>query len=188
MGEALAVEFANTRYGQAPDLIDFLGDRELARAWIAAALGRELADAWRGSPVAHRELRELRDAVHALLEARVHGAALPGEALTRVNASVAKVSATRSLELDTQGEALVRTRRRGKTAERLEAQLAEALMELVGTPAWSQLRRCPGPGCSLFFVAAHHRRRFCHPSCSHRARQAAYYRRRQRAQESGESP
>jgi hypothetical protein len=33
----------------------------------------------------------------------------------------------------------------------------------------------------MFFVQRHHKRRFCHEGCAHRARQARYYRSHQPA-------
>ncbi|MEU4625198.1 CGNR zinc finger domain-containing protein [Actinoplanes sp. NPDC023801] len=40
------------------------------------------------------------------------------------------------------------------------------------------MRRCEGPGCCVFFVQHHPRRRYCHVSCAHRDRQARSHRRR----------
>jgi predicted RNA-binding Zn ribbon-like protein len=39
------------------------------------------------------------------------------------------------------------------------------------------LRVCPAPGCGLFFVQHHQRRRWCSTECGNRVRAARYYRR-----------
>jgi predicted RNA-binding Zn ribbon-like protein len=55
--------------------------------------------------------------------------------------------------------------------------IATCCIELLAGLQAGALRRREGPGCSLLFVKNHARRRWCHPSCGHRDRQARYYRR-----------
>jgi predicted RNA-binding Zn ribbon-like protein len=58
----------------------------------------------------------------------------------------------------------------GSTA--MLGRIATCCIELLAGPRAGGLRRCEGPGCSLLFVKNRARRRWCHPSCGHRARQA----------------
>jgi hypothetical protein len=56
--------------------------------------------------------------------------------------------------------------------------LAELATETIGLATdGSVLARCDGEDCRMLFVRQHGRRRFCHSSCSQRARQARYQQR-----------
>ena len=51
-------------------------------------------------------------------------------------------------------------------------------IELLTGSGRARLRRCEGPGCVLYFVAANPRRRWCSPRlCGNRVRVARHYRR-----------
>ncbi|NUR88680.1 MAG: hypothetical protein HOY71_31720, partial [Nonomuraea sp.] len=72
----------------------------------------------------------------------------------------------------------VELRRDGEAGVRLLAELAEAAIDLLASPDASKVRACEGPGCSLLFLPAHPRRRWCSPAvCGNRARVARYYQR-----------
>ena len=176
LGEPLCVELANTRYGEGQDFIDFLETSALAELWLTAVDG---LDACRLSASDHAALLRLRDASFDLCEALAHGLRPAEGALRVIGATAALGAPTRTLAWDPAPRWV--SRRKGSAATRLLGALASEIGDWVCTEQRGQVRRCPGPGCTMFFVKVHHRRRFCHESCSHRARQAAYYR-RQRAE------
>jgi predicted RNA-binding Zn ribbon-like protein len=163
--EPLAVELANTRYG---DGEDFLRTREWVAEWFTQ-VGEGPVDAVRA--------RTLRDGVHRLFTAAVQGTAPDRADVEAVNSFV---TPTR-LELDWSADGPV-ARRRDTAAggAAVLGRIAACAVELLAGP--DVLRRCTAPGCSMFFVRNHPRRRWCHPSCGHRDRQARYYRRVRRSE------
>lgn len=169
--EPIAVEFANTAYGVGADRTDFLETAELIGGWFAlvapgATPPRELG-----------RVRALRDAVRAVLSAAVDGAAPDPAAVDTVNAAAAAAPTVLRLEWATAGPP---TARRSGTAEGSTATLGRIAIdcvELVTDPYSTMLQSCASPDCSMLFVRRHRRRRFCHPTCGQRGRQARYYRR-----------
>ncbi|MEM6994349.1 MAG: CGNR zinc finger domain-containing protein [Myxococcota bacterium] len=182
LGEPLAVELANTRYGQGDDAIDFLGTGAAARVWLEASAAAPTPGVRDLGPQGLTRLSQLRDAVHELCAATVDGRPVRRSILRAINDASALAPPQRALALGPGGVVGVHTRRVGSVLDRLLATLADETFGLFEGEASARLRRCPGPECGMFFVQHHHRRRFCHASCSHRARQAAYYRRRRDAQ------
>jgi predicted RNA-binding Zn ribbon-like protein len=70
-------------------------------------------------------------------------------------------------------------RRDGPLRARLAAVLAEAAVELLTDPAVTTVRACEAPCCTLLFLPAHPRRRWCAANrCGNRSRVARYYQRR----------
>lgn len=179
LGEPLAVELANTLYIDGDSHFDFLGDAFRARVWLGAVpLGITVTSELASSDLAR--LVQLRDAVRRLVLGSVDGAPSRRQDVARINKTAQLALNRRTLRLDPSGVPAVGDSRRGALANRVLATLADDAIALIGGSLRSRIRRCPGPGCPMFFVQQHHRRRFCHESCSHRARQAAYYQ-RQRA-------
>lgn len=164
LGEAPAVELANTRYGTGADAIDFLADPATAARWVA-----EVTDV---GPVDDlSRLRELRDAVYALLEARCANRPPDPTLVAIVNRHAADGDAAVALSC---ADGVLTSRVVFRGPARVRASFATSCAEvLIGS---APVRRCEGPGCSLFFVAHHGRRRFCHDGCSHRGRQQRYRR------------
>ena len=161
--EPLAVELANTLYGEGED---FLRTRELVGEWFAL-VGLPAVDALRA--------RALRNGVHRLFTAAVDGTT-PDRADVEV---VNGFTTPTRLELRWSADGPVARHRdptTGGTA--VLGWIAACAIELLAGP--DALRRCTAPGCSMFFVRDHPRRRWCNPSCGHRDRQARYYRRRRR--------
>jgi predicted RNA-binding Zn ribbon-like protein len=170
LGEPLAIELTNTQYGTFDEAIDFLADAERATDWVRAALNTDLtltdADAW--------ALRELRDAVRSLVIARCDGLPPDPAAVGVVNRSAAACGASPVLVWSPGERPWGRVERRGPPPAQALSVLATSCIALcVGE---HPIRRCEGPGCSMFFVPEHGRRRFCHDSCSHRGRQSRYRR------------
>lgn len=172
LGEPLPVELANTRYGDSDGFFDFLGSDELAQLWLTASGACDASAA-----VSFDALRSLRDCLHRLLCASVAGQAPDPADVEALNEAAAQGRARPTLVWAPEPQQVwVRT---GSPTEVLLARLsAEAIAFLAG-PERARLRVCAALDCTLFYVQDHHRRRFCHPSCSHRMRQAAYYRRKQ---------
>ncbi|MFI6485476.1 CGNR zinc finger domain-containing protein [Nonomuraea sp. NPDC050663] len=174
--EPVSVEFANTLYGTGEDRVDFLDTPHGIEQWLAQVSVQHGVPAEAKSCDTLR-IRELRDAVRAVLLATIDGQAPGQAALDTVNDAAA--AAPTHLRLSWASKAAVATRldtSAGQAA--LLGRLATSCIELASGPDAAGLRRCDTPDCSLLFVRTHQRRRYCHPSCSHRDRQARYYHRR----------
>lgn len=164
--EPLVVEFANTLYGDE----DFLRTTELAVLWFTRAGAQPARDT--------AAARALRDSIHTLFTATVTAAAPPATAIAHVNAAAAQAPTSPQLVRQPTGAFIAGSRGIATGDAALLGGLATACIELL-TDDWARLlRRCEAPGCCLFFVQQHPRRRYCHESCAHRDRQARYYRRR----------
>ncbi|MEU8324312.1 CGNR zinc finger domain-containing protein [Nonomuraea sp. NPDC048881] len=164
--EPISVEFANTLYGTGPDRIDFLATPESISQWLSLIPGQGPGLA--GATV---QVRALRDAVRDVLLAAIDQATPSPAALDTINAVAA--AAPTYLRLDWADHTPVASRLDSSTFGRI----ANCCIGLVSGPRVHDLRRCASPDCTLLFVRAHQRRRYCHPSCAHRDRQARYYRR-----------
>lgn len=182
LGEPLAVELANSRYGFAPRTFDHLGDGGRTAAWLA-----ELADHHHVDPADVDalttgddelvELRSLRDAVRSLVESVADGATPDSEVIETINRSAAEGRIIPSLGWIDDGFAADVTVA-GQAGARFRCEAAMAAIELVTGADAERIRRCARPGCSLLFVQHHRHRRYCHESCSHAARQERYRDRR----------
>lgn len=177
LGEPFVVEFANSLYRLGDgSSIDFLGSAELVEAWFGSVLSVSGETMDSGSAAIYTsELRELRGVVIDLLEAVVAKRAIVGSEISALNAYAARASAR--LELSWNGDqrsaALVYS---GSTTDILLAQIAGDAISFLATEQPASLRRCERPDCFMLFVQQHRKRRFCSESCSHRTRQARYYR------------
>jgi len=169
LGEPLAIEFANTQYGEGADRWDILERPEDAGRWAKYTLAA-LAPSDLGTLMG---LRDLRDDIHRLILAHSEGRPLCVSTVARINAHTATACAHLRLVIDPHGQPASQVVFRGG----LGAQLATSCIEVLTGP--NPVLRCQGPGCTLFFVQTHRRRRFCHESCSHRARQRRYARKGQ---------
>ena len=177
LGEGLPVDLANTRYGAEGEAIDFLETSALIALWLEAVGEDAPADL---EPDA---LRALRDAVHRVFGAVVAGTVPSAADVARLNADAARGAPQRVMVWEAGATAprlVVQRRSEDGAGAALLGRLAEESVALLCGPAREALRICAAPDCAMFYVRDHHRRRFCHPSCSHRTRQAAYYRRQRR--------
>jgi predicted RNA-binding Zn ribbon-like protein len=176
IGEPLAVELANTRYGDGDDRIDFLGTPRLIAMWFAHAGAAPRLPARLTGRDADR-LRDLRDATHTLIGQTVDRVALSTRAVDALNRYAAR--GQRVLRLDVvEGGLRIGSAGPGRGIDAVLGLLAHEAITLLGGPDAARLRRCDHPDCTMAFVQRHRRRRWCHPSCGHRTRQARYYRRR----------
>lgn len=176
LGEPLAIELANTRYGEGLEPFDFLGTRKLATLWLhTATASTEVLSAHD-----YERLVRLRDAVFFVVRASCTHRVPAPHAVAEVNhcASLARTG----LELTYHSYPPAMTQApRGRPIDQLLRQLATETITLVAQPDGQPIHQCAAPDCTLFFVKDHHRRRWCHPSCGHRTRQAAYMQRKRDA-------
>jgi predicted RNA-binding Zn ribbon-like protein len=176
LGEPLAVELANTRYRHSSGIIDFLGSTDLVTSWFAKAPGAAaLSVPTRLSTADADAIRQIRDAAHGALGSLVRGARADTRQVSILNHHAAAAPCHRQLEWSDDSGATARCVYRGRKSEVFRAQLAGDVIAFLGGPNVALVRRCAHPDCEMFFVQHHHKRRFCHESCAHRARQARYY-------------
>jgi predicted RNA-binding Zn ribbon-like protein len=159
LGEPLALDFANTVRRRGLGYEEHLnGAADLAewarREGIAPPAG-ELS-----------EIRELRDAVFALLRAATQDKPPPKTSLHRVNAALCSLTPQlhdTDLVLSGPDDAL--------------ASIATSLLEQLRNPA---LAFCDAPGCGQFYLRHRGDQRWCGPACGTRARVARHSARRAR--------
>jgi predicted RNA-binding Zn ribbon-like protein len=174
-GEPLALDLVNTRTA-AGDLLTTPGDLV---AWLELQAGRlggvqEATDPGIDGLAAVRAVRE--HTANALERAR--RGEPPAEAdLAALNDAQRAAPAVSALTWN--GSAVAVERRRPGTAPaRLAARLAEAAADLLADPAVTKIRQCEADDCTLLFLPAHPRRRWCSATrCGNRARVARHYQR-----------
>ncbi len=179
LGEPLPVEFANSLYLEHGHSFDFLATPQRAQVWFDAMTNMAPDFSW-PSGLKQAELNklcELRDAIRAVLLAVVEQQTPSRYALRVLNQYARGACAHATLTWNITDGPVAGVVYKGSANAVLSAQLATAAIELLQGQNYTKLRRCEGPGCTLFFVQHHRRRRFCHASCSQRARQMRYYRR-----------
>ncbi|MDF2710799.1 MAG: hypothetical protein K0R62_6451 [Nonomuraea muscovyensis] len=176
--EPPVVEFANTLYGDGDRRIDFLDTAARIEEWFALVPLDGGVTAPAGVMGRHGErVRAARDCVRALLCAAADGRGPGRAAVERLNDLAAAAPTYPRLEWTPGAAPAVRRLDTVAGAPALLGSLASGCAELLAGPEPVAVRRCPGPGCSMLFVRGHPRRRWCHPSCGHRDRQARFYRR-----------
>lgn len=175
LDEAPSVELANTLYGAGEDAYDFLGEATVG-AWLHhaphAASVRTLGSAGLS------KLRRLRDAVSCLFDDALADRRPRPSTLSTINRTASGCVGRVALRWD--GRPVRDTTFEGRQADRVVAVYALNAIDVAAGPGWEALRRCAAPDCTMLFVQQHRRRRFCHPSCSQRVRQAAYDERQRR--------
>ena len=176
LGEPIAVEFANSLY-HGDETIDFLSSKPNIALWF------QTAEKARGLHVPSRltardieQLAALRGVIRVLLLAAISKEPLPAREVRALN-EFAAIAPSFSM-LTPAGEGfIVSTVASEKTLDGLLGRLAHEAILLLGENR-ARLRQCATPDCPMLFVQDHHRRRWCHESCGHRSRQAAYYQRK----------
>jgi predicted RNA-binding Zn ribbon-like protein len=176
--EPIAIEFANTDYGLGSDRFDFLRTSTLIEQWFAltqATLGVVASPRALGRN--GRRVRSLRDAVRTVLAALADGSAPGPTAIGLVNEAAATVPTFLRLRWPPDGPATVDRLDTAAGGTAVLGRIATNCLELVADRQTRVLRRCESTDCSMLFLQHHSHRRFCHPSCGQRGRQARYYRR-----------
>ena len=163
--EPLAIDFANTVRRRGLDYVELLdGPRELV------ALARRQALRLRVRDVGPRldEVRELRDAVFALLLAATRGENVPAAAETRLNAALAAVPLVPQLRA---GDVVLTAAADAPALDELLARAAASALDVLSDPA---LAFCDAPSCGQFFLRHRGDQRWCGPACGTRARVARH--------------
>jgi predicted RNA-binding Zn ribbon-like protein len=178
LGEPVPIELANTRYRDGGESIEFLASPGLVSAWFdASPTATQIRRPERWTDAGRRRLIEVRDAADELLRALIDGRAADASSLERLNAAAALMPRRAELVWSPlEGPERVE---RSDVADDTDAALGElaiATIDLLGGPEGQLLRICANDDCEMLFLKHHHRRRWCHNSCGHRHRQAAYYR------------
>jgi predicted RNA-binding Zn ribbon-like protein len=168
LGEPLAVDFANTVRRRGSDYTELLGSGADLRAWAAREASRvpdpppAIADAQL------KEVRELRDAIFALLLAVAEAEPVPRGIERRVNAALAAVPLVPQLR-DGTVELVALTI--ADPLDELLARAAASALELLASPA---LAFCDAPSCGQFFMRNRRDQRWCGPACGTRTRVARH--------------
>jgi predicted RNA-binding Zn ribbon-like protein len=154
---------------------DLLVDDARARQFWALQAARLPAGA---APPSLAATRRLRDAIRAVLDARLVSERSPDGAVAAINAAAAAAPTSPRLVIGTNG--LTQDERWHATDAGLItlAAAAHSAIQLLTSDAVGRLRRCANPACSMLFVAETPRRQWCTPNiCGNRARVARHYRR-----------
>jgi predicted RNA-binding Zn ribbon-like protein len=165
LGEPLAIDFANTVRRRGPEYVEYLDSpRELVE-W-AHHEGLRLSARDVGSRLA--EVRELRDAVFALLLAAARDENAPAGIETRLNAALAAVPLVPQLRA---GDVELTAPRDAPPLDVLLARMGASALEVLRDPA---LAFCDAPSCGQFFLRHRGDQRWCGPACGTRARVARH--------------
>jgi predicted RNA-binding Zn ribbon-like protein len=122
-----------------------------------------------------REVRQLCEAVRAMLFARLRGETFPPDALAMVNDAARAVRVNPELTAD---GGWVTVEGRAGDFSRFRAAVGRSVIELIGGDDAPRLARCGAPSCGLFFLRNHWRQEWCTPGCGNRARVARSAQRR----------
>jgi predicted RNA-binding Zn ribbon-like protein len=182
VGDNLALDFINTRYGVGDDRTDCFVDDASVVAWMKQAM--LLPDDFGKAPGGLLKLaRELRDNARRLVDAAKAGTAADAGVVNHV----LELGRGRS-ELvwdDASGAfTVVKARRKDDAAGLLEP-VAQALVNLLTAEQLALVRQCEAHDCTLMFhdLTKSHRRRWCSMAlCGNRMKVAAF-RSRQKAGE-----
>lgn len=178
LGEAFAVELANTRYRNDREDLDFLSDADAIATWFRHApdAGRVPVPS-RISPASADAIRRVRDAARHLLADTADGVRSPpsGAAAETLHREACRAPAHLALDLGDQ-TLTWSLHHTGAADDVFVATVASQCILFLGGDDAPRVRRCARPACPMFFVRRHRARRFCHESCAHSVRQARYYR------------
>ena len=177
LGEAFAVELANSDHRSGHEERDFLAAPDGVAAWFAhAAAAADLVVPAPLRPEVAAAVRGIRDATRLLLTATA-----PDSAPARADAAeLLHQEARRAaghLALDVGGAPAWRLHHEGDVGDVFRAAVACRAILFLGGEDVRRVRSCARPTCPMLFVARHKARRFCHDTCAHSVRQARYYRR-----------
>ena len=170
-----ALALVNTRRNDHGAPIDDLATTADVGTWLAR---HGLAPDARVDNAALVAIRDLRDAVRELLEARIDGRAPEPAAVETVNAAATAAPTVRRLTWTSPGNPRQESHRPGVVGVPLaRAILASDAIDLVTGPAHSDLLACAAPGCVRLLLRDHPRRRWCSTRCGDRVRANRYYHR-----------
>ena len=170
LGEALAVDFANTTKRSGGTEHELLQSRHDLVAWATYEAGRvpELDP----EAVLIGEVRTLRDDVKALLHAVVRSEPAPPSAVERVNARVRAAPLVPQLR---EGDVVLAPAAAAAPLDELLARVAQSAIDLVGRGG---VGFCDAPSCGQFFERGRASQLWCSHACGTRARVARHAQRR----------
>jgi predicted RNA-binding Zn ribbon-like protein len=202
LGEPFAVELMNTVWADRDGVYDELSDPTSAVRWWRAVEHRLPASTERAEqhdprvplgPDAAQQLRRLRDSLRRLA-AEVTGDDRPAAksatrdreaAITVLNKQSARSPSWSELAWPPDDVPRRVVHSRSDPAEAVLSAIAEDGVALFAGDLRPELRACHAPGCVLYFVRDHPRRRWCSATCGNRARVARHYERHHRDHGSG---
>ena len=174
-GEATrpALALVNSRRNDADGPVDDLATPASLGTWLAE---QGLLPHARVDATALAAVRELRDAVRELLEARIAGRAPEPAAVETVNAAAAAAPTVRRLTWkDPDGLRDERYSLGPGGVPLARALLAADAIDLVTGAVHADLLACAAPGCMRLLLRDHPRRRWCSTRCGDRVRARRYY-------------
>lgn len=180
-GEPLGLDLINTRARSGTEGIDHLATPEGLRAWVtleAERLGEFGGDALANvTPADLAAIHAVRECASQLVDHARHGRTPPEPSLRELNQALA--AAPVHLELRWTGSSMaVQRMRTGAVVADLAARLAEAVASVLTDPAVGTIRKCEAEDCTMLFLPASSRRRWCAATrCGNRMRVARYYQR-----------
>ncbi|THA60975.1 zf-CGNR multi-domain protein [Streptomyces sp. A0958] len=178
-GEPLALDLLNTLpYAAQGTPDDHLADAAGLRTWLALEEERlPAAGAGKATSDDVAAVREVRAHAASAVAAVRRGERPPASALRGLNEAQLAAPAVRYATWD--GDAVVvEDRRPGALGVRVAAALAAEVAGLLADPDIRKVRECEADECTMLFLPAHPRRRWCSAArCGNRARVARYYQR-----------
>jgi predicted RNA-binding Zn ribbon-like protein len=172
LGEPLALDFANTVRRRGGEYTELLTSGAELAAWAAREEDRVPPVRPEAAGARLREVRELRDAVFALLLATAEHEPAPRGVERQVNAALAALPLVPQLR----DGAVVHVAPEGADPlDELLARVARSAIELVHSPT---LGFCDAPSCGRFFIRSRRDQRWCGSACGTRMRVARHAGRR----------
>lgn len=180
-GELLGLDLVNTRARSGADSVDHLATPAGLRAWIA--LEAERLQGFGGDALATISQADLaliqavRECATDAIDNVRQGKTPPTPSLRGLNQALE--AAPLHLELQWNGTSMAALpRRTGSVVADLAACLAEAVANVLTDPAVASIRKCEAEDCTMLFLPASPRRRWCAAArCGNRVRVARYYQR-----------
>jgi predicted RNA-binding Zn ribbon-like protein len=168
LGEPLGIDFANTVRRRGGDYTELLESGADLRAWAAREANRVPDPPLDAAQARLGEVRELRDAIFALLFSKAQAEPLPPGVERRVNAALATVPLVPQLH---DGTVELVAAEGADPLDELLARAAMSALELLPSPA---LAYCDAPSCGQFFMRNRRDQRWCGPACGTRTRVARH--------------
>lgn len=175
IGEPFAVEFANSLYQSENQQHEFLGNPGKVAVWFKNAPDAASLVLPPRLSVAHcSDLRHIRDATQRTLDEVIGRSSVGGSAVAVLNKAARRSHSHLMLEWQPGALPVTSTSFLGSSIDAFLCAVSTRCITFLGSPEVGLVRRCERPGCPMMFVLNHHKRRFCHETCSHRYRQARY--------------
>jgi predicted RNA-binding Zn ribbon-like protein len=171
LGEPLAIDFANTVRRRGRDYTELLATGADLCAWAERESPRVPDPSEHAADTRLDEVRELRDAIFALLLAAAQRRPAPIGIEKRVNAALSAVPLVPQLR---DGTIDLVAPEDTDPVDELLARTAMSAVELLASPA---LAYCDAPSCGQFFLRNRRDQRWCGPACGTRTRVARHARR-----------